>query len=193
MKSSIFTRCCFNTRSAVASIERISKALERKDHASAEFLRHLDRSSFLNELQNMILHAAALSRYFWPVRKGHEVRAKQLREVFGVTETNPLKNRDLRNEIEHFDEELEAYLSEGIAGSIFPEFVRTSSGERCRACPHLQGVLPRRRAFRDAREALRNTAALPTKYRASMTAFCSATVKAASLQNQTSNTVLRKR
>jgi hypothetical protein len=114
----------FNTRSAVASIERVSKALEKiQDDASGDPLRHLDRNGLLNELQNMILQAAALSRYFWPVRQGHEARAKQLRDAFGVTDGNPLKNRDLRNEIEHFDEKLEAYLSVGIVGYVFPEFV----------------------------------------------------------------------
>jgi hypothetical protein len=114
----------FNTRSAMASIARVSTALEKiQDDARGDPTHHLDTNGLLNELQNMILQAAALSRYFWPVRQGHEARAKQLREAFGVTDDNPLRNRDLRNEIEHFDEKLEAYLSEGIAGCIFPEFV----------------------------------------------------------------------
>jgi hypothetical protein len=34
-----------------------------------------------------------------------------------------LKNRDLRNEIEHFDERLDSYISNGIVGYIFPELV----------------------------------------------------------------------
>jgi hypothetical protein len=95
----------------------------RLKKSRSDSLRHLDTNGLLNELQNMILHAAALSRYFWPVRQGHDARAKQLREAFGVIDGNPLKNRDLRNEIEHFDEKLDAYLSDGIAGYIFPEYV----------------------------------------------------------------------
>lgn len=114
----------FTTRSAVASIQRVSNALEQVSRDTpGDALERLDRSALLNELQNVILQAAALSRYFWPARQGHETRAKQLRDAFDVTEDNPLKNRDLRNEIEHFDEKLDAYLADGIAGYIFPEFV----------------------------------------------------------------------
>jgi hypothetical protein len=114
----------FNTRSAVTSIEWISTALEQVSrNLSDDALAQLDRSSMLCELQNIVLQSAALSRYFWPVRKGHEARAEQLRDAFDVADDNPLKNRDLRNEIEHFDERLDSYISNGIVGYIFPEFV----------------------------------------------------------------------
>jgi hypothetical protein len=69
----------FNTRSAVTSIEWISTALEQVSrNLSDDALAQLDRSSMLCELHNIVLQAAALSRYFWPVRKGHEARAEQL-------------------------------------------------------------------------------------------------------------------
>lgn len=114
----------FNTRSAVASIQWVNAALEQlSSDESGDALALLDKRSMLCELQNIILQAAALSRYFWPVRQGHEARAKQLRAAFDVADENPLKDRDLRNEIEHFDERLDSYLQTGIAGYIFPEFV----------------------------------------------------------------------
>lgn len=114
----------FNTRSAVVSIEFVSSALNQISHnQSGEDLSQSDSSAMLGELQNVILQAAALSRYFWPVRRGHEARGHQLRVALAVTDDNPLKNRDLRNEIEHFDEKLDAYLSDGIYGHIFTEFV----------------------------------------------------------------------
>src|SRR5450756_1457940 len=92
----------FNTRSAVASIERVNNALEQVSCGTpGDAFERLDRSALLNELQNVILQAAALSRYFWPTRQGHETRAKQVRDALDITEDNPLKNRDLRNEIEH--------------------------------------------------------------------------------------------
>ena len=34
-----------------------------------------------------------------------------------------MKNRDLRNEMEHLDENLDAYVSDGIAGYIFPAYI----------------------------------------------------------------------
>lgn len=114
----------FSTRSAVASIESVSTALEElSSDLSGDALARLDASAMLGELQNIILQAAALSRYFWPVRQGHEARGSQLRTALDVADDNPLKNRDLRNEIEHFDEKLDAYLSDGLAGYIIPEFV----------------------------------------------------------------------
>jgi hypothetical protein len=114
----------FSTRSAVASVALVNNSLDRFScGASGDPLGQLDTSALLCELQNIVLQAAVLSRYFWPVRQGHEARAKQLRDALDVTDDNPLKNRDLRNEIEHFDEKLDAYLSDGIAGYIFPEFV----------------------------------------------------------------------
>ena len=116
----------FNTRSAVVSIEWVSTALEQISRdLSGDALAQLDRRAMLGELQNIIVQAAALSRYFWPARQGHEARAKQLRAAFDVADDNPLKNRDLRKEIEHFDEKLDAYLSDGIAGYTLPEFVGT--------------------------------------------------------------------
>ena len=113
----------FNSRAAVASIERISDVLEKlADGSSGESLQTLNSGELLNNLQNIMIHGAALSRYFWPVRGG-QARAELLRTALGVTEDSPLKNRGLRNEMEHFDEKLDAYVSDGVAGYIFPEYV----------------------------------------------------------------------
>ena len=113
-----------NTCSAVASLELLSEAIDRLEQdTSDDPLCNLDVNGLLNELQNFILQAAAISRYFWPARTGHEARAGHLREVLGVGDDNPLRNRDLRNDIEHFDEKLDAYLADGIVGHILPEYV----------------------------------------------------------------------
>lgn len=79
--------------------------------------------AILNDMQNIIVHGAALSRYFWPIRKGHEERGAHLREAFKIDENNPLYSRELRNAIEHFDERLDRYLSKGIVGIVIPEYV----------------------------------------------------------------------
>jgi hypothetical protein len=71
----------------------------------------------------MVLQAAALSRYFWPVRKAYQVRGQFLRETFALDETSPLYDRALRNAMEHFDERLDAYVASGVVGCIFPEYV----------------------------------------------------------------------
>ncbi len=77
----------------------------------------------LNELHNLVIQTAALSRYFWPVRPAHEWRGAQLRERFGMSADSPLRRRDLRNAIEHFDEQLDLYLERGVVRHVLPEYV----------------------------------------------------------------------
>jgi len=114
----------FNCQSAIRSIARISNVFERlPQEVSDEDLRQLPTHAILNELQNVVVQGAALSRYFWPVRKGHEGRGAHLRESLSIVDGNPLQARELRNAIEHFDERLDLYLASGVVGYIFPEFV----------------------------------------------------------------------
>jgi hypothetical protein len=113
-----------NTGSAMASLERVSDVIEEVERdRSGTTLDSIDTNGLIAELQNIVLQAAALSRYFWPARPGHEARAAHLRAALDVAESSPLRNRDLRNEIEHFDEKLDAYLAEGIAGYVVPAYV----------------------------------------------------------------------
>lgn len=101
------------------SAEAVAAEIER---TQGDF-SHTDQEPTLNHLQNIVGMGAALSRYFWPVRAGHEKRGELLRQRFKVTDTSPLKSRDLRNEIEHFDEKLDVYLSKGIVGVIIPHYI----------------------------------------------------------------------
>ncbi len=67
-------------------------------------------------------HAAALSRFFWPARKDrlHNARAIRLRTAFNVEGTSVLKDRKIRNALEHFDEKLDEFLLLEEAGHFFP-------------------------------------------------------------------------
>jgi len=114
----------FNAQSAFLSIVRISHAFENLPDDSFEngIGRDITRG-ILNDMQNIIVHAAALSRYFWPVRSGHQDRGAQLRRSLAIDESNQTYSRDLRNSIEHFDERLDRYLSDGIVGVVIPEYV----------------------------------------------------------------------
>lgn len=114
----------FNCVSAIRSIARVGAIFEKvPEEVTEEDLASLPVHTILNELQNIVVQGAALSRYFWPVREGHKERGKILREAFGIRDTSPLKERDIRNAIEHFDERLDNYLASGVVGYIFPEFV----------------------------------------------------------------------
>ena len=113
----------FCTASSVRSIEAVSDVMEHLASAGTDDpLGDIDSHAVLDELQNIIVQGAAVSRYFWPSDKGHEVRGRELRQQFQVTEESPLKSRDLRNMIEHFDEKLDHYLAKGIVGYIIPHY-----------------------------------------------------------------------
>jgi hypothetical protein len=73
-------------------------------------------------VQEALTHVAALSRFFWPVRKTalSDARGKKLREAFAVTDESPLQSRELRNALEHFDERLDDFLLEDHVGYFFP-------------------------------------------------------------------------
>ena len=95
-------------------------------------LEHLAQGNDLNQeviiidtVQNIINHAASISRYFWPssTQNIHKKRGQKLRDSFHIEESNPLKNRDVRNFIEHFDEKLDLYISKGICGNVIPSYV----------------------------------------------------------------------
>jgi len=111
----------FDADIAVAIMEHIEeKAL---DWRPGGIFKDIGQRDFLASLQILILHGAALSRYFWPVRKDHEARGEQLRKVFGVDDYSALKNRELRNGIEHFDERLDVFLTGNPVGQFLPEYV----------------------------------------------------------------------
>ena len=114
----------FNSSSAIRSIARLESIFNKlPEQITEEDISRLPTKAILDELQNMVLQSASLSRYFWPVRKGHEARAKRLRDAFAMDDNSPLFNRDLRNALEHFDERLDHYIAAGIVGYVFPEYV----------------------------------------------------------------------
>jgi hypothetical protein len=120
----------FSSSSAAESVHAVAEALGAISRGTLD-RADLDEDALLNQLQNVVLQGAALSRFFWPVRRGHEARGEQLRTALAVTDVSPLRSRDLRNALEHFDERLDAYLQAGVVGHILPRYVGrtpTSSG-----------------------------------------------------------------
>lgn len=125
-----YTECIrFNCEAALGSVEFVASFIEmtNEKNGNYEMTREL-QTKILDHLQNLLTHTGALSRYFWPSKPGpdglHEKRAAQLRQVFGVTDESPLKCRKLRNHLEHFDENLDHYLSErSVVGYVLPAYV----------------------------------------------------------------------
>ena len=114
----------FNAQSALRSITQINAVLHVVAENSPEDpVSTLPVFHLLGELQNLVLQSAALSRYFWPARSAHDWRGAQLRRAFGVSDESPLRSRDLRNALEHFDEQLDIYLEKRVVGHVLPEYV----------------------------------------------------------------------
>ena len=89
-------------------------------------LSEVQPEDILDVIQNIFTQAAVLSRYFWTVKKKenmHKARSQYLRTVFNLTESSPIKNRKLRNMIEHFDEKLDVFVSKPVVGQIVPNYV----------------------------------------------------------------------
>lgn len=106
------------THSAIASINFCSKQITNINTENRELI--------LDSLQNIISQAAALSRFMWLGKNAKESsrrRGEFIRMSLGITENNPLKNRDVRNSIEHFDEKLDDFISKPIAASIYPSYL----------------------------------------------------------------------
>lgn len=101
----------YSARLSLASFDRFARAV-----------LHWRESEMFISLQEALTHAAALSRYFWPARDKdlHASRAARLRLAFDVNDESPLRNRNLRNALEHFDEKLDEFLLSDPVGGIVP-------------------------------------------------------------------------
>ncbi|PSV98971.1 hypothetical protein [Photobacterium lipolyticum] len=119
----------FHVESAMSSIDALASFAEMTNQTNGSYeITGGMQDDLLNHLQNLFLHSATVSRYFWPSKPGknelHKKRAKQLQEAFGIEDSSPLKSRKLRNKLEHFDENLDLYLNnKPIVGYILPAYV----------------------------------------------------------------------
>lgn len=91
--------------------------------------RHV--SDIWRHLQTILVAASNLSKIFWgsqgapgnesesrrEVRLRREAEREPLRRKFQVADDSPLKDTDLRNDFEHFDERLEAWVAEHPGGN----------------------------------------------------------------------------
>ncbi|WP_438860404.1 hypothetical protein [Achromobacter spanius] len=110
----------FAASRAIQSYNRFVEAVEQVEHGEA-----------VSSLHEALGHTAALSRFFWPSELGGKrnpelkelakARAAYLRVLYQLDDQSPLKNRDLRDALEHFDERLDAYLLGLEAGFVFPD------------------------------------------------------------------------
>lgn len=109
----------FYIHSIIYSADRADKAFRRFERACRNSASATVVTSAVHEALG---HAAALSRFFWPSRNNDlaKARATKLRRAFALDGTSPLRNRRLRDSLEHFDERLDHFLLLNDAGYFFP-------------------------------------------------------------------------
>ncbi|MEO8240107.1 MAG: hypothetical protein ABI576_18525 [Flavobacterium sp.] len=107
------------TRSIFNDVELLNKIFE------SEYYDCENDDVILDLFQNIILNAGGISRFFWPPKNTgyYKIRAEKLREVYHVSKSSVLENRDMRNHIEHFDEKLDDFLKEFTNGIVMPKYV----------------------------------------------------------------------
>lgn len=115
----------FCTLSAMASATQVVALMEQRKSGGERFTPQ----EALNEVQNIVNQGAAISRYFWPSDKKYRARGEALRKAFGIDDLSPLRDRKLRNMVEHFDEYLDDYLRQTVAGQFVPDYFGPSPDE----------------------------------------------------------------
>jgi hypothetical protein len=118
----------FYIRSIAYSAGRARDAFLR--FAAAKAVRDT-ADNLVSSIHEALGHAASLSRFFWPsglggrssaaLKKLKAARALNLRNAFDLNDESPLKNRKLRDSLEHFDERLDFYLLTQDSGYFFPD------------------------------------------------------------------------
>lgn len=112
------TSLLFCTESALSSASAVMELLMDTHDGNFDF----PPQPALDQLQNVANQGAAISRFLWPSNKKYERRGAFLRSVFKVSDSSSLRERKLRNMVEHFDEYLDDYLEECFAGRIIPDY-----------------------------------------------------------------------
>jgi hypothetical protein len=111
------------TDNAINSWEELNRIIVSPELLKDEGLKTIDLS------ENIVNQAGIISRYFYPSfdrkniekNKIHQLRSEKLKDSYKITDGNILKKRTFRNYIEHFDENLDAFLNNSIAGNILPK------------------------------------------------------------------------
>lgn len=107
------------TRSILNDVESLNNIWKNGNHDCQ------NDDMILDLLQNIILNVGGISRFFWPSKTTgyYKTRGEKLREVYLVSDSSVLRNRDMRNLIEHFDEKLDDFLKEFTTWKVMTKYV----------------------------------------------------------------------
>jgi hypothetical protein len=106
------------------------------DHKAAE-----DR--LWSNVQSFLGAAAMVSNLLWGVGNSQSELRRCLRDRFGVDDDSPLRDRDLRNTFEHFDERLESLFADLPDGELVDTYAGSFMGMGLRNPRSLlRGIVP---------------------------------------------------
>lgn len=105
----------------LVAVTRMNEILKLEDKSQGDFFR---------EALDLVHHAAAVSRIFWPPgcrdkkkKARSQRRGQMLRDHLGLQSNHPIQNRTLRDHFEHFDERLDDWAensrNKNIVTSLF--------------------------------------------------------------------------
>ena len=94
-----------------AEVELQCKTILHSWHQLQAALITSNNDEAWKELQVILVSAANLSKMFWGSGGRREEQRARLRDSLQVVDTSPLRDPNLRNDFEHFDERLEDWYS----------------------------------------------------------------------------------
>lgn len=62
-------------------------------------------------LHAFCMHVAAVSKLIWPPNRLHKNRQRKLIQELAIGSTSPLKDREFRNQLEHYDDRLHEWYA----------------------------------------------------------------------------------
>lgn len=120
-----------SAQSAIDSWEQINSIVTDSELLKTEAIRLIDLS------ENIVNQSGIISRYFFPSRDNrnsdknriHQLRGEKLKTIYSIEKDNVLANRKFRNYIEHFDENLDQFFNQPVAGQIIPKTIYWNSSD----------------------------------------------------------------
>lgn len=120
-----------SAESAILSWEKLNSIISDPELLKTEGITLIDLS------ENIVNQAGIISRYFFPSRDNrnvekdriHQLRSEKLKDLYVINNDNILTKRKFRNHIEHFDENLDKFLNNPVAGNIVPKTIYWSSSD----------------------------------------------------------------
>lgn len=127
---------------SLAAIRYLNDALQQISNREINPLeRNFFQSEVFRQMHSLLTHASNVSRMFWPPmpkQKKNEtdenfekrllsidkvVRGRVLKTTFEIDDSNPLKNRALRDHLEHYDERVDHWRNNSTHKNIVSDTI----------------------------------------------------------------------